>query len=294
MTLHSMTGFGTGEHTGSGLTVEVEIGSVNRKQFDVRVALPRSLSVLEPRVREYLGNRVARGSLTATVRVRVSSGSRLKSIAIDEHLSRAFITRLRRTARALQLDDDLSASSLLRLPEVVQYRELTEDSGKVWNVLRRALKQAVGELTAMREREGAALARDLTARFTRLKKRLESIRKQAPRVPERQRRALQKRLREAGCCTGELEAAVAREIVMFAERCDITEEIVRLDSHFAQVDRMLRAKKPVGRALDFVCQELLREINTIGSKANDARISGHVIHFKTELESVREQVQNIE
>lgn len=294
MTLRSMTGFGVGEASGAGLKIEVEMSAVNRKQFDVRVGLPRAHVVLEPRVRELIQKGIARGNVTVTVRVSVADGSQLKGISVDRSLSRALLRQLRQTAKELGLADDLTASSLLRLPEVIQCKELSEDSEKVWLLLKKALRQALGELNAMREAEGATLASDLQARLAKLRRRLKALQKLAPLVPARCRVNLHKRLKTAGLGVGQLDEVVAREIALFADRSDISEEIVRLDSHFQQAEQLMGSRKPVGRALDFVCQEMFREINTIGSKGNDARISRQVIHFKTELESVREQVQNIE
>ena len=294
MSLKSMTGFGAGHATLAGLKVDVELGSVNRKQFDLRVSLPRTLAVLEPRVRELVQSRVARGSLTATVRISVSGRSQLEGVTVDQHLSEVYVKALRRTAKELHLDDDLTASVLLRLPEVIRYREITEDSDKVWKLLKKALGQALNELVAMRQREGASLADDLLKRFDHLTARRASLCTLAPKVPERYRARLAKRLADAGIGTSELDEVIARELVVFVDRADITEELVRLESHFKQAHRLMRTKTPTGRALDFLCQEMFREINTVGSKGNDARISKEVISFKAELEAIREQVQNIE
>lgn len=290
----SMTGFGMGKAAGGGLMVDVEVGSVNRKVFDVRVGLPRSLAVLEPRVREIVQEKISRGSVTVTVRVCASGQADPRGMVVDRALSRAFVRELRRTAGELGLADDLTASALLRLPEVLQYRQATDDSESVWGPLEQALRRALRDLLTMRRTEGAALARDLGARMEKLKKRLASLREVAPLVPERYREKLRRRLTEAGLDGARMDDAVAREIVLFADRSDISEEIVRLDSHVQQVAGLLRSRKPVGRALDFLCQEMFREINTIGSKANDIGIACDVVHFKTEMETVREQVQNIE
>jgi uncharacterized protein (TIGR00255 family) len=294
MSLKSMTGFGAGHASAGGLKVDVELGSVNRKQFDLRVSLPRTLAVLEPRVRERVQSRVARGSLTATVRISVSGRSQLEGVTVDQHLSQVYVKALRQTAKELHLEDDLTASVLLRLPEVIRYREITEDSDKVWRLLKKALSAALAELVDMRKREGASLADDLEARLERLATRRDTLLALAPKVPERYRARLRKRLAEAGVGIGDVDDVVARELVVFVDRADITEELVRLESHFKQARRLLRMKTPAGRSLDFLCQEMFREINTIGSKGNDSRISKEVISFKAELEAIREQVQNIE
>lgn len=292
--LSSMTGFGMGKASAGGMHVEAELGAVNRKVFDVRVSLPRSLSVLEPRVRELVQEKITRGHVTVTVKVSVSGNAGPKAVAVDRLLSKAFIRELRTTAHELGLEDDLKASTLLRLPEVIQCRRLTDDSERVWRLLKRALKQALAELTAMRKAEGSMLASDLSARLAKLKKRVDFLKKQAPVVPERYRKKLQKRLGDAGLAGECRDEAVAREIVLFADRADISEETVRLDSHLSQAAGLMRSGKPAGRTLDFICQEMFREANTIGSKANDGRISTEIIQFKADLERIREQVQNIE
>ena len=146
----------------------------------------------------------------------------------------------------------------------------------------------------MRDREGASLRRDLVRRFERLRRRHAQITKLAPDIPRRYRHCLHKRLQEAGVDLHLDDAHVLREIAVFADRCDVTEELVRLESHFDQIAGLMDHAEPCGRSFDFLCQEVLREINTIGSKANDGRLARHVIEFKSELERIREQIQNIE
>jgi uncharacterized protein (TIGR00255 family) len=294
MALRSMTGFGWGRALHRGLAVEVELSAVNRKQFDVHVTLPRTLLALESRVYDLIHRRVSRGAVTGMVKVSVSGQARQRSISVDMDAARACVRELRRAARALRLPDDLTALSLVSLPEVIQYEKLPEDTDRVWPVLRRALREALGQLAAMREREGAALEADLVRRFAALHRQGDRVKALAPRTAERYRRALRKRLEDAGIELSGSEPALLREIALFADRCEITEELVRLDSHFRQVSRLFASREPVGRSLDFLCQEMLREVNTIGSKANDAAVSRHVIQFKAGLETIREQVQNLE
>ena len=190
--------------------------------------------------------------------------------------------------------DDLSASLLLGLPEVVTYRGAEQDAEHVWPALQTALRGAIEQLVAMRQREGVALARDLRRRFRKLAGYLAKIRREAPMVTRKYRAALCTRLSQAGVSVGENDSQLLKELAVFADKCDISEEITRLESHFEQAYGLFESPEPAGRTLDFLAQEMFREINTIGSKANQVRITNQVIQFKTVLERIREQVQNIE
>jgi uncharacterized protein (TIGR00255 family) len=294
MTLHSMTGYGRGGAASRGLRVDVELNSVNRKQLEVRLNLPRSLASLESRMVERVQEAVSRGQVSGGVVVRISESLRQKSLRVDRHLAAAYVTELRRTARVLNLADDLSASLLVGLPEVVIYSGADQDAEHVWPVLQKALRAAIKQLVAMREREGAALAADLQRRLRKLEGYLAQIRREAPDVPRRYRLVLQARLKQAGVTVNTSDPLLLKELAVFADKSDISEEITRLESHFKQAYGLLKSVEPAGRTLDFLAQEMFREINTIGSKANQVRITNQVIRFKTELERIREQVQNIE
>ncbi len=294
MAILSMTGYGRGEAAAGGVEVVVELSAVNRKQFDLRLNLPRALAALDSQISKVVHARVSRGCVTGSVCVSVTGKARSGGIRVDMDAATAGVKALRDAAGELGLTDDLSASDLMRLPDVVCFEDVGQDSNKVWPVLRRALRDALKQLVAMRTTEGTALAKDLTKRFAKLKRRVGQIQRLAPSVPVRYREALVARLAEAKLPVKLNEEHLAKEVAMFADRCSISEELVRLDSHFEQAGQIMERKEPTGRAFDFLCQEFLREINTIGSKANDARLSRHVIAFKTELECVREQVQNIE
>jgi uncharacterized protein (TIGR00255 family) len=294
MAISSMTGYGQGEASTAGVTVTVELSSVNRKQFDMRVNLPRSLMALESQTSKMVHAHVSRGCVTGAVRVAVAGKARSGGIQVDMDAATAYVKALRGAGEQLGLTDDLTIGTLARLPDVVRFEDVSENSQRVWPVLKRALQAALKQLVAMRAQEGAALEKDLTRRFAKLEGRVAQIERLAPSVPRRYRAALLARIKKADLSVGLSDEQLAKEVAMCADRCDVTEEIVRLGSHFAQVKKLMQSKTPSGRAFDFLCQEFLREINTIGSKANDARLSRHVIDFKTELECIREQIQNIE
>jgi uncharacterized protein (TIGR00255 family) len=273
---------------------EIELTSVNRKQLEVRLSLPKSLTALESRMVEVVQESISRGQVSGSVEVRVSETLREQGLHVNRRLAQAFVRELRSTARGLKLRDDLSASLLLNLPGVVTYSGTEEKTDVIWPVMAAALRRALAALMAMREREGLALAADIRKRFVQLARWLEQIQRGAPGVTNRYRTALRERLAKAGVALDMNDPQLLKELAIFAERSDISEEITRLRSHFKQADTLLKSSQPAGRALDFLAQEMFREINTIGSKANDAAITRHVIRFKTELERIREQVQNVE
>ena len=292
--MKSMTGYGRGDATASGISIEVELSSVNRKQCDVRVSLPRTLSALESRVTKLLREKISRGMVSGTVNVRISGERRSRAIGVDDNVVAAYVRAFRAAGKKLKLDDDLTLSTVARLPDVIVVDDATADADKVWRVMRRALLDALQGLQEMRVREGAALEKDLAKRLRALRRSVARIRRIAPTVPQRHRDALLARLEKAKIGFDLENERLLREICVFAERSDISEEITRLASHFEQMDELMATEKPCGRSLDFLCQEFLREINTIGSKANDARLSRLVVDFKSQLECVREQVQNVE
>ncbi len=294
MALKSMTGFGRGTGSASGIAVEAEVSSVNRRQLDVRIALPRNLGVLESRVLELVRSTISRGHVTGSVKVAMSGKARSRCVEVDMDMARTYVRQLRRAARKLKLEDDLGVAVVARLPEVVQFDSVSLDTDKAWRLIQRALKAALADLVAMRKAEGASLEKDLRRRLGHLAVVHHHIEEAAPRVAKRYRRNLRARLESAELPLATDDPSIVKEIALFAERSDISEELVRLVSHMDQVEKHLASTKPVGRSLDFLCQEMFREINTIGSKASDAGIATHVVEFKASLESVREQVQNIE
>lgn len=289
-----MTGYGRGEATAGGVKIEVELSSVNRKQMDVSLSLPRSLGVLEPRIEEVIHKAVSRGRITGEVFVRLSSEARRRGVRVDADLARTYLRELRKTAKRAGLKDDFGGSLLLELPDVVRYEQPAEEADRLWPVLSRALSAALKNLLTMRAREGAALQRDLESRFGKLSTRTARIRTQAPQVAGRYREKLLARLKSAGFTMEASDERMLREIALFADKCDITEELTRLDSHVKQARKLMQSAEPTGRSLDFLAQEMFREVNTLGSKANDSGILKDVVALKAELERVREQVQNIE
>jgi uncharacterized protein (TIGR00255 family) len=289
-----MTGHGRGAAAVSGIKIEVELSSVNRKQADVSVRMPRSLEALEPRVEEEIHKAVSRGRVTGEVFVRTSDVARRQGVRVDEGLARIYLHEIRKTAKRVGLKDDLGASLLLGLPDVVRYEQPAEDAEKAWPIIQKALRDALKNLVQMRVREGAALQKDLAARFRKMAALVQGVRKRAPRVVESFRKKLLARLQAAGFTMQSSDERLLRELALFADRSDITEELTRLSSHIEQAHKLMQSDEPAGRSLDFLAQEMFREVNTMGSKANDSEIVTDVVALKSELERIREQVQNIE
>jgi len=294
MSLRSMTGYGHGSAVAGGVRVDAELSSINRKQMDISLSLPRALAVFEPRMDELIRRAVSRGRVTGELTLHLSSSARQRAVRVDRGLARAYLRALRGAARAAGLRDDLGASALLNLPEVVRYETPGEDAERLWPLIERGVAAGLKNLLAMRLREGRALQRDLEKRFRWIAARLSAVRKEAPRVAERYRAKLAARLKEAGFTVESSDERVLKDLAFFADRSDIQEEITRLDSHIRQAYKLMLSAEPVGRALDFLAQEMFRELNTMGSKANDGGILKDVVALKAELERIREQVQNVE
>ena len=291
----SMTGRGTGAAAGRLARVEVELSSVNRKQLDVDVGLPRFLSSFESRVQELVQGRLSRGRVSGEIRVTWAEAAQASGARVDLGLARATVTALRAAAKKLDLPDDLKASALLSLPGLVALEHGERDLETLWPSVRKALDTALAKLQAMRQKEGAALGRDLQGRLATLRTLVGEIAARAPGVAETYRANLLKRIAAALPGTDLAgDERLLKEVALFADKADVAEELVRLDSHFRQADGLLKTGGVVGRTLDFLVQEMGREINTIGSKANDAGIARRVVACKAELERFREQVQNIE
>ncbi|HNR94343.1 MAG TPA: YicC family protein [Kiritimatiellia bacterium] len=294
MTVKSMTGFGSAKAVGRGFEILVEISSVNRKQADIQLDLPRQLVCVESLFGEEIRKIVSSGRVNCKVQMNQSGGGSCRNMHIDEKLAQHYLSRIRSAARRLKLAQEVSTEYLMGLPGVVVFYEPKADRDVLWPVCRRALSLALRQFDLMRRTEGAALAEDIASRLTLMEKLIRRIAVRAPQTVRQYRKTLMQRISSAGVDTADSDGRLLREIALFADRCDISEELTRLDSHFKQARSLMAGKNPAGRSLDFLAQEMLREFNTIGSKAHDAVIRGTVVTCKAELERLREQVQNIE
>ncbi len=290
-----MTGYGRGDCARHGFNVTVELSSVNRKQAEISVNLPRELEMLEARIREAILQQVSRGRLTTRVSVHAGQGKASARMHLNVPLAKAYARELGKLARELKLAGPVTLDHLVRAPGVFQTDAELVETENLWPAVEPALQAALAALVKMRRREGDHLAQDLAARIAVMRKCVERVAKQAPTSAARYRQQLIERIQTAGLpAPAADDERLLKEVVYFADRSDITEELTRLQSHFQQFEDCRKAKEPVGRTLDFLAQEMNREINTIGAKANDALISSAVVTLKAELEKFREQAQNVE
>jgi len=290
-----MTGYGRGERSQDGFKITVELNSVNRKQAEISLYLPREMEMLEAQVRDAINRSIARGRITVRVSLHAGEGQASAKMHLNVPLAKAYARELNRLAAQLKLSDSVTLDHLVRAPGVLQTDEQIAGGEDFWPAVEVALKQALTALLKMREREGAHLARDLSSRVGVMRQSVAKVKKHAPTVAEKYREQLMARIKSAGIeAPGVDDERLTKEIVYFADRSDISEELTRMESHFQQFDDCVKSKEPVGRTLDFLAQEMNREINTIGSKANDSLISRDVVTLKTELEKFREQAMNVE
>jgi uncharacterized protein (TIGR00255 family) len=290
-----MTGHGRGECSQDGFKITVELGSVNRKQAEVAVNLPRQLETLEGQLRDVVNRAIARGRVNVRVSIHAAAGRNSAKMHLNTELARAYARELAALAKTLKLKNDVTLDQLLRAPGVFQTDEELAGGENFWPAVESALNKALAALLKMRAREGAHLGKDLSHRVGLMREAVAGIRNIAPQVAQRYRTALIERIKAAGLeGIAHDDERLLKEVALFADRSDISEELTRLQSHFQQFDELTKSKEPIGRTLDFLAQEINREINTIGSKANDLEISRAVVTLKAELEKFREQAMNVE
>ena len=287
----SMTGFGRGFVESDGVRVEVELASVNRKQFDFSFSAPAALSKFESKCRDVVNARVSRGRVQCQASV---SSADAEGTGYDIEAIQRKAAQMQKLADLTGLPNDVTLSAILAMPEVAlsAARRLGDDA--LWALCDTALSAAVETLCSMRTTEGEALAKDLAQRIAVLRTHWSRVAVLAPEVPKRYKELLIKRIADLGVTLPVDDASLAREIAICAERWDVAEELTRLATHFDHFTALVDSLEPCGRQLDFLCQEMNREVNTIGSKANDAGIASTVIEMKSMVESIREQVQNLE
>ncbi|HRH96383.1 MAG TPA: YicC family protein [Prosthecobacter sp.] len=291
--MKSMTGFGRGETQQAGVTWSVECSSVNRKQLEVAVSLPRELSELENVVRAEVSATLSRGRINVAVR-KEAAATTAAAVQVDQTLAAHYFHAMHALALKLDLPPQIALTDITRMPGVLSVAQTEIATEEAWPAIQQALAAALKQLTAMRSAEGVSLRADIETRLSHIEALLESIRAKAATVPEHQRKLLRQRLEDAGLPLPLDDERLVKEIALFADRTDISEELSRAASHVKQFRAYLDAEAPAGRSLDFLLQEFFREFNTMGSKCNNAEIAHHVVTAKTELEKIREQVQNAE
>lgn len=289
----SMTGFGRGEAIGHGKKFTVELKSVNHRFAEVVLRMPKQIFSLEEKSRRTILERVTRGRVDGYVSVEQFS-ERIPTVKVDKALASSYYKAMGELLEELEIAESVKADHIFQLPGVISVEEPAEDAMEWWPVLQEAIRAAVDGLMDMRESEGRRLKDDLLSRLGRIMKMTSEIESRSPLVVEEYRERLTQRLSEwLSESTLDMNRVMA-EVVLFSEKSSISEEIVRLYSHLVQASESLGGNEPVGRKLDFILQEMNREINTIASKSSDIQISSYVVEIKSELEKIREQVQNLE
>ncbi len=289
-----MTGFGRGNFANELFAVRMEIRSVNHRYLEISLRLPRVAAPFEDRLRQHIGGQISRGKVDVFVHLELTGGFEAARVRFDAGLASAYRQALIELARLYDLPMEPRLEHLISLPDLFTVEQAELDQETLWEGLRRCSAAALEELASMRRSEGEKLLADLLKRVHILNGLTKTIEDRAPAVPEAYRALLRRRLEEALGQPGIDETRLAQEVAVFADRCCITEEVVRLKSHLDQLQGTLRMNGAIGRKADFIVQEINRELNTIGAKANDLIIAQAVIEAKTELEKVREQIQNLE
>lgn len=291
--MNSMTGFGAASAPLASSTLRVEISGVNRKQTEIAVSLPRSWAELETRARDLAAGAVSRGRVNLNISLQ-SSGSDNAALSVNRAKLTSLKQRLSDVSNELGHPVEASLDALLRLGIIAEETDADISPEDAWAVAEPAIRRALDAFCTLRAQEGANLRRDLLARIDTLRDYRSRMLERASGVALRHRETLLKRLEESGLPLPADDERIIREIALFADRCDVSEEMTRLGSHLDQFCAICAKDEAVGRTLDFLCQEIFRELNTTGSKANDAELAQLVVNAKTELEKVREQVQNVE
>ncbi len=288
-----MTGFGRAEHATNTLAARVEASSVNRKQGEIVIQLPRCYNELEAEIRKIALGKLSRGRVSISIQIEQAEGT-ASPIQINAQRARALEAAFTELSEAIGRPLHPTSTDFLRTPDILLFDQEQASAEDAMAAIQPAVTEALDNMIAMRASEGNHLRDDTEARLNILEKISTEISSHAPSVVQHYREQLHRRLSETELDVDLNDDRLLKEIGIFADRCDISEEITRLHSHFEKFRDYISKDEPIGRPLDFLCQELNREFNTIGSKANDATLAQHIVNAKTELEKIREQIQNVE
>ncbi len=291
--IKSMTGFGRGTSEGEISSFVIEMKTVNHRYFELNVRMPRTLISLEDNIRRYVNEKVKRGKVDIFVTQNQGDKESME-VVLNEQIAASYLSAIHKLKDKYSLRDDVSSSTLARFPEVLTLKQKEEDIEQVWQELLPALEESVSNLCSMREEEGKKLLADITSRCECISKNVEIINNRVPEISEEYRKRLLKKVEEILTERNIDESRIAMEVVLQADKTCIDEEIVRLKSHVNQVLETLKMNEPIGRKLDFIVQEMNREANTIASKVNDLKLTNVALDIKSDIEKIREQVQNVE
>lgn len=288
----SMTGFGRGEYSEDNYSFTVDVRSVNHRYSDFSIRLPKSLLALEDKVREYASSQISRGKVD--IFINYDSFGQDVDIKIDTNLAKSYIDGLKTIKDEFNINEDISLSLLTRFSDIFKVDKIEKEEEEIWNILKIALEKAFGALNNMKEREGQRLSEDIKLKLKDIRETVDDIDAKADSLAGEYMKKLRERIMELTQNIALDESRLMTEIAIIADKSSIDEEIVRLRSHVTEFEKTLDSQSAIGRKLDFIVQEMNREANTIGSKATDIDIINNVVNLKTQIEKIREQIQNIE
>lgn len=291
--IKSMTGFGRAEKLDEERKITVEMKSVNHRYLDINMRMPKKLSIFEASIRTLLKEYIQRGKvdLFITYEDYTKSGVFIK---YNKEIARQYLEYLEQMSDEFGLEQDISAGMLSRYPEVFTMEEQAVDESRLWDLLSQAIREAAGQFVDAREKEGEHLRRDILEKLKGMEAKVDLVEQRSPQILQEYREKLEMKVKELLADTQIEESRIAAEVILFADKICTDEETVRLRSHIRHMANVLSESEGIGRKLDFIAQEMNREANTILSKANDLETSNLAIDLKTEIEKVREQIQNIE
>ena len=291
--IKSMTGYGKSEQTIDSLNVTVEIKSVNHRYFEFSARVPREYGFLEEKLKKYCNSLITRGKVECYVSVE-DLEEREMEVNVNEALAAGYVKALKELSERFGLKDDISAVTLSRYPDVITLHKASEDEERIWNAVKTVAETAVSKFIEMRETEGSKLRGDILSRADYIIECVEFIEGRSPETVREYNEKLKQRMKELLGDAAVDEQRLLNEAAIYADKIAVDEETVRLRSHISQLREFMNSSEAIGRKLDFLVQEINREANTIGSKAQDVDIAKKVIAIKAEVEKIREQVQNIE
>ena len=291
--IKSMTGFGRAELIDEEKKITVEMKSVNHRYLDVNMRMPKKFSVFEASIRSLLKEYIQRGKVDVFITCEDYTQSRV-SVKYNREIAQQYLGYLQEMSRDFQLSGEINAALLSRYPEVLTMEEQTEDEDEMWGELEGGIRNAAVQFVEARTKEGIELKRDILDKLEKMEEKVELVEKRSPDIIKEYREKLETKVKELLADTQIEESRIAAEVILYADKICTDEETVRLKSHIKHTMSVLDEKEGIGRKLDFIAQEMNREANTILSKANDLETSNLAIDLKTEIEKIREQIQNIE
>lgn len=289
--MKSMTGFGRANYEIKERTYQVEIKSVNHRYSDINIKMPRSISYLEDKVKKEILNQITRGKIDIYISFENNS-MQGKNIKINHELAKTYIVELKALAKENEIGDHIPVTEISKFPDVLNIQNI-EDEENIWTELSICLQEALENFVVMRQEEGNKIKEDLLQRIERVNEKVSKISGSSTRLVEEYVVKLDTRIKEI-LKTDVDKERLNQEIVIYADKCSVEEELTRLNSHITQFKNFMEVQTPIGKKVDFLLQEMNRETNTIGSKSGNLEITNLVIEIKTELEDIREQIQNIE